>query len=140
MKGLKGCKTLNKDPDPKNPLEGKEDRSVWILVNSYEEFSLMHEKQIRLLFLALPHWIFADLATVFRFRCLASISLYVTGSRKQYLHLVPLLSKVFRAAASPSVFVSMGMLLSLSFYPTNTIQGRGDFSRIRRLHLPWCTK
>jgi len=67
VKGLKGCKTLNKDPDPKNPLEGKEDRSVWILVNSYEEFSLMHEKQIRLLFLALPHWIFADLATVFRF-------------------------------------------------------------------------
>ncbi|XAR73855.1 Glucose-6-phosphate 1-epimerase [Bertholletia excelsa] len=24
--GLKGCKTLNKDPDPKNPLEGKEER------------------------------------------------------------------------------------------------------------------
>ncbi|OEL15326.1 hypothetical protein BAE44_0023664 [Dichanthelium oligosanthes] len=30
VKGLKGCKTLNKDPDPKNPLEGKEERS-WIL-------------------------------------------------------------------------------------------------------------
>ncbi|KAK6922701.1 Aldose 1-/Glucose-6-phosphate 1-epimerase [Dillenia turbinata] len=28
VKGLKGCKTLNKDPDPKNPLEGKEDRDV----------------------------------------------------------------------------------------------------------------
>ncbi|KAK6924376.1 LOW QUALITY PROTEIN: Aldose 1-/Glucose-6-phosphate 1-epimerase, partial [Dillenia turbinata] len=28
MKGLKACKTLNKDPDPKNPLEGKEDRDV----------------------------------------------------------------------------------------------------------------
>lgn len=26
--GLKGCKTLNKDPDPKNPVEGKEERSV----------------------------------------------------------------------------------------------------------------
>jgi glucose-6-phosphate 1-epimerase len=26
VKGLKGCKTLNKDPDPKNPLEGKEER------------------------------------------------------------------------------------------------------------------
>ncbi|KAL5713424.1 glucose-6-phosphate 1-epimerase [Ranunculus cassubicifolius] len=26
VKGLKGCKTLNKDPDPKNPLEGTEDR------------------------------------------------------------------------------------------------------------------
>ena len=24
--GLKGCKTLNKDPDPKNPLEGVEER------------------------------------------------------------------------------------------------------------------
>lgn len=24
--GLKGCKTLNKDLDPKNPLEGKEER------------------------------------------------------------------------------------------------------------------
>lgn len=28
VKGLKGCKTLNKDPDSKNPLEGKEERSV----------------------------------------------------------------------------------------------------------------
>ncbi|XP_059623632.1 putative glucose-6-phosphate 1-epimerase isoform X2 [Cornus florida] len=28
VKGLKGCKTLNKDPDPKNPLEGKEERDV----------------------------------------------------------------------------------------------------------------
>lgn len=28
VKGLKGCKTLNKDPDPSNPLEGKEDREV----------------------------------------------------------------------------------------------------------------
>jgi len=26
VKGLKGCKTLNKDPDPKNPLESKEER------------------------------------------------------------------------------------------------------------------
>ncbi|VVB18392.1 unnamed protein product [Arabis nemorensis] len=26
--GLKGCKTLNKDPDPKNPIEGKEDRDA----------------------------------------------------------------------------------------------------------------
>ncbi|XP_057542877.1 putative glucose-6-phosphate 1-epimerase [Amaranthus tricolor] len=26
--GLKGCKTLNKDPDPKNPLEGVEERDV----------------------------------------------------------------------------------------------------------------
>lgn len=26
VKGLKGCKTLNKDPDPKNPIEGKEER------------------------------------------------------------------------------------------------------------------
>lgn len=26
VRGLKGCKTLNKDPDPKNPLEGKEER------------------------------------------------------------------------------------------------------------------
>ncbi|KAH9663105.1 glucose-6-phosphate 1-epimerase [Citrus sinensis] len=25
VKGLKGCKTLNKDPDPKNPMEGKEE-------------------------------------------------------------------------------------------------------------------
>lgn len=28
VKGLKGCKTLNKDPDPKNPIEGKEEREV----------------------------------------------------------------------------------------------------------------
>ncbi|MCL7051307.1 hypothetical protein MKW94_023449 [Papaver nudicaule] len=28
VKGLLGCKTLNKDPDPKNPLEGKEERDV----------------------------------------------------------------------------------------------------------------
>lgn len=28
VRGLKGCKTLSKDPDPKNPLEGKEERSV----------------------------------------------------------------------------------------------------------------
>ncbi|OVA18743.1 Aldose 1-/Glucose-6-phosphate 1-epimerase [Macleaya cordata] len=28
VKGLKGCKTLNKDPDPTNPLEGKEERDV----------------------------------------------------------------------------------------------------------------
>ncbi|KAL5557314.1 hypothetical protein UlMin_039550 [Ulmus minor] len=28
VRGLKGCKTLNKDPDPKNPLEGKEDRDL----------------------------------------------------------------------------------------------------------------
>ncbi|XP_060675017.1 putative glucose-6-phosphate 1-epimerase isoform X2 [Ziziphus jujuba] len=28
VSGLKGCKTLNKDPDPKNPLEGKEERDL----------------------------------------------------------------------------------------------------------------
>lgn len=28
VKGLKGCKTLNKDPDPKNPIEGQEDRDA----------------------------------------------------------------------------------------------------------------
>lgn len=28
VKGLKGCKTLNKHPDPKNPVEGKEERFV----------------------------------------------------------------------------------------------------------------
>ncbi|XP_004512056.1 putative glucose-6-phosphate 1-epimerase [Cicer arietinum] len=28
VKGLKGCKTLNKDPDPKNPVEGSEERDV----------------------------------------------------------------------------------------------------------------
>jgi len=28
VKGLKGCKTLNKDPDPKNPVEGREERYV----------------------------------------------------------------------------------------------------------------
>lgn len=28
VSGLKGCKTLNKDPDPKNPIEGKEERDA----------------------------------------------------------------------------------------------------------------
>ncbi|GAB2227390.1 hypothetical protein Droror1_Dr00009210 [Drosera rotundifolia] len=28
VSGLKGCKTLNKDPDPKNPLESKEERDA----------------------------------------------------------------------------------------------------------------
>ncbi|KZV37179.1 glucose-6-phosphate 1-epimerase [Dorcoceras hygrometricum] len=28
VRGLKGCKTLNKDPDPKNPVEGKEERDT----------------------------------------------------------------------------------------------------------------
>ncbi|MBA0803070.1 hypothetical protein Gohar_013319 [Gossypium harknessii] len=28
VKGLKGCKTLNKDPDPKNPIEGREERDA----------------------------------------------------------------------------------------------------------------
>lgn len=28
VRGLRGRKTLNKDPDPKNPLVGKEERSV----------------------------------------------------------------------------------------------------------------
>ncbi|XP_014520774.1 putative glucose-6-phosphate 1-epimerase [Vigna radiata var. radiata] len=28
VKGLKGLKTLNKDPDPKNPVEGREERDV----------------------------------------------------------------------------------------------------------------
>lgn len=32
VKGLKGCKTLNKDPDPANPVEGKEERSVVYLI------------------------------------------------------------------------------------------------------------
>lgn len=32
VKGLKGCKTLNKDPDPTNPLEGEEER--FVLMNS----------------------------------------------------------------------------------------------------------
>ncbi|KAL5752644.1 hypothetical protein ACOSQ2_023151 [Xanthoceras sorbifolium] len=28
VRGLKGCKTLNKDPDPTNPVEGKEERDA----------------------------------------------------------------------------------------------------------------
>ncbi|GAB2279558.1 hypothetical protein Dimus_014201 [Dionaea muscipula] len=28
VSGLKGCKTLNKDPDPKNPLKGEEERDM----------------------------------------------------------------------------------------------------------------
>ncbi|MBA0715694.1 hypothetical protein Golax_014580 [Gossypium laxum] len=28
VKGLKGCKTLNKDPDPKNPIDGREERDA----------------------------------------------------------------------------------------------------------------
>ncbi|EYU40191.1 hypothetical protein ABFS82_08G078600 [Erythranthe guttata] len=28
VRGLKGCKTLNKDPDPKNPIEGAEERDA----------------------------------------------------------------------------------------------------------------
>ncbi|XP_028551416.1 putative glucose-6-phosphate 1-epimerase isoform X3 [Dendrobium catenatum] len=28
VEGLKGCKALNKDPDPANPIEGKEERDV----------------------------------------------------------------------------------------------------------------
>ncbi|KAK6150882.1 hypothetical protein DH2020_015814 [Rehmannia glutinosa] len=28
VRGLKGCKTLNKHPDPKNPVEGKEERDI----------------------------------------------------------------------------------------------------------------
>lgn len=39
VKGLKGCKTLNKDPDPKNPLEGKEERSVSF---SFNELFIVH--------------------------------------------------------------------------------------------------
>ena len=31
VKGLKGCKTLNKDLDPSNPSEGKEERSALAL-------------------------------------------------------------------------------------------------------------
>ena len=38
VRGLKGCKTLNKDPDPKNPLEGKEERFV---PNSCEDMVLL---------------------------------------------------------------------------------------------------
>lgn len=33
VKGLKGCKTLNKDPDPSNPLEGKEERFVCLPID-----------------------------------------------------------------------------------------------------------
>lgn len=33
VRGLKGCKTLNKDPDPTNPLEGVEERLVVIYVS-----------------------------------------------------------------------------------------------------------
>lgn len=33
VKGLKGCKTLNKDPDPKNPVAGNEERSISIHSN-----------------------------------------------------------------------------------------------------------
>ena len=29
VKGLKGCKTLSKDQDPKNLVEGKEERYVY---------------------------------------------------------------------------------------------------------------
>ncbi|XP_057951737.1 putative glucose-6-phosphate 1-epimerase isoform X4 [Malania oleifera] len=36
VRGLRGCKTLNKDPDPKNPLEGKEESwSDAVLWNPY---------------------------------------------------------------------------------------------------------
>lgn len=35
VKGLKGCKTLNKHPDPKNPIVGKEERSVYYAHNHY---------------------------------------------------------------------------------------------------------
>ncbi|KAJ7566633.1 hypothetical protein O6H91_02G112100 [Diphasiastrum complanatum] len=31
VKGLKGCRTLNKDPDPKNPIPGVEERYVFVL-------------------------------------------------------------------------------------------------------------
>lgn len=31
VKGLKGCRTLNKDLDPSNPSEGKEERSAFSL-------------------------------------------------------------------------------------------------------------
>lgn len=44
VRGLKGCKTLNKDPDPKNPLEGTEERSV-----SYTNF-LSFKKELGLFF------------------------------------------------------------------------------------------
>ncbi|KVI02849.1 Aldose 1-/Glucose-6-phosphate 1-epimerase [Cynara cardunculus var. scolymus] len=37
VRGLKGCKTLNKDPDPKNPVEGKEER---YLVRLYQNLLL----------------------------------------------------------------------------------------------------
>lgn len=38
VKGLKGCKTLNKDPDPKNPVEGTEER-YHTLVSLYQKSS-----------------------------------------------------------------------------------------------------
>lgn len=38
VKGLRGCKTLNKDPDPFSPTEGKEDRYILF----YSFFSTSH--------------------------------------------------------------------------------------------------
>lgn len=35
VRGLKGCKTLNKDPDPKNPVEGKEERYHRLVLNLF---------------------------------------------------------------------------------------------------------
>lgn len=52
VKGLKGCKTLNKHPDPNNPVEGTEERSASYLIsgNPYMEIGhcnyLYREKNI----------------------------------------------------------------------------------------------
>jgi len=35
VKGLQGCKTLNKDPDPQNPVEGREERCVMLFVRGF---------------------------------------------------------------------------------------------------------
>jgi hypothetical protein len=38
VKGLKGCKTLNKHPDPNNPIEGSEERSVSYFMSGILKF------------------------------------------------------------------------------------------------------
>lgn len=56
MKGLKGSKTLNKDPDPKNPVEGKEERLYTSLMKyksasfSMKRYSFIFEKILLLAF------------------------------------------------------------------------------------------
>lgn len=41
VKYLKGCKTLNKDPDPKNPVEGKEERSVSSVIRQLRKIIML---------------------------------------------------------------------------------------------------